>query len=123
STGQPEQPAFPAQWVYGLYVISSVHRACWPPSPRVRRTRLDPSVGGSGPHDFAVRDPRFVLRAPRPSHPAPNVRDDREPPLWRKRDGRRIRVIWDSGKANYFRWRGLNGGRELEWLVKLVFWR
>src|SRR4051794_40005243 len=24
---QPEQPAFPAQWFYGLYVISSVRRA------------------------------------------------------------------------------------------------
>src|SRR4051812_482 len=30
---QPEQPAFPAQWFYGLYVISSVRRAVWPPSP------------------------------------------------------------------------------------------
>jgi len=28
---QPEQPAFPAQWFYGLYVISSVRRAVWPP--------------------------------------------------------------------------------------------
>jgi len=60
TTGQPEQPAFPAQWFYGLYVISSVRRAFWPPSPCARHARLDPSVGGSGPHDFAVRDPRFV---------------------------------------------------------------
>ena len=30
---QPKQPAFPAQWFYGLYVISSVNRACLPPSP------------------------------------------------------------------------------------------
>jgi len=27
TTGQPEQPAFPAQWLYGLYVISSACRA------------------------------------------------------------------------------------------------
>ena len=48
---------------YGLYVISSVHRAVWPPSPRVRHARLDPSVGGSGPHDFAVRVGALVCRA------------------------------------------------------------
>jgi hypothetical protein len=32
TTGPAEHPAFPARWAYGLYVISSVHRACWPPS-------------------------------------------------------------------------------------------
>jgi hypothetical protein len=26
------------------------------------------------------------LTKPRPSHPAPNVRDDRDTPLWRVRD-------------------------------------
>ena len=46
--------------------------------------RLDAGVEASGPHDFAVR-----LRAvrqwhyQRPPHPAPNVRDDRETPLFR----------------------------------------
>src|SRR6266566_5575448 len=38
-----------------------------------RSTRLDTSVGASGPHDFAVRYPRRSSKA----HP----RDDREPPL------------------------------------------
>jgi hypothetical protein len=43
--------------------------------------KLDPSVGRSGPHDFAVRTGRARLALPsRPSHPAPNVRDD-----WPKR--------------------------------------
>ena len=63
TTGQPEQPAFPAQWADGLYVISSVCRAFEPPSPCVRHARLDPSIGGSGPHDFAVRDDAFVHAA------------------------------------------------------------
>src|SRR5690242_1615794 len=63
TTGQPEQPALPAQWAYGLYVLSSVRRAFWPPSPRVRRARLDPSVAGSGRHDFAVRIDALVWRA------------------------------------------------------------
>jgi hypothetical protein len=48
-------------------------------SPR----ELDSSVGEPGPHDFAVRVGRARLRCrQRPSHPAPNVRDDREAPLW-----------------------------------------
>jgi hypothetical protein len=59
-------PAFPARMVYGLYVISPVtglscHRR--PADDRRIRpgwaehisTRLDASVGASGPHDFAVR--------------------------------------------------------------------
>ena len=45
--------------------------------------KLDASVGASGPHDFAVRDlPRSSHTPARPSHPAPNVRDDREAPLF-----------------------------------------
>src|SRR5215475_13032181 len=31
---QPDQPAFPAQWFYGLYVVSPVNRAFLSPSPR-----------------------------------------------------------------------------------------
>jgi hypothetical protein len=50
---------------------------------------LDPSVGGPGPHDFAVRISRARLaQRTRPSHPAPNVRDDRETPLLWERDAR-----------------------------------
>ena len=44
--------------------------------------RLDASVEASEPHDFAVRFRRVRLaRQKRPSHPAPNVRDDRDTPL------------------------------------------
>ena len=44
--------------------------------------QLDASIGASGRHDFAVRVSAVRLRAPsRPSHPAPNVRDDRDTPL------------------------------------------
>jgi hypothetical protein len=57
-----EQPAFPAQWCYGLYVLSPVTRLC---CHRHRRDakhprRLDASPGASGPHDFAVRVVPFV---------------------------------------------------------------
>src|SRR5450631_2923076 len=33
TTGPAEHPAFPARWVYVLYVLSLVRRAFWPPSP------------------------------------------------------------------------------------------
>ena len=86
TTGQPEQPAFPARWSYGLYVVSSARRAVWPPSPCARHARLDLSVGRSGPHDFAVRPDAFVgaqarCTSRRPPHPASHVRDDRDTPL------------------------------------------
>jgi len=49
---------------------------------RNRFRQLDISVGMSGPHDFAVRgSAHSSKRHQRPSHPAPNVRDDRETPL------------------------------------------
>src|SRR5258707_344535 len=53
--------------------------------------QLAARVEASGPHDFAVRDravrPRaeHVTTLPRPPHPDPNVRDDRETPLVRDR--------------------------------------
>jgi hypothetical protein len=50
---------------------------------------LDASAGASGPHDFAVRLTRCSSIAPRrPPHPAAHVRDDRETPLERRRDGK-----------------------------------
>jgi hypothetical protein len=45
--------------------------------------QLDTCLGVSGPHDFAVRaQHRSSVDVPRPSHPAPNTRDDREAPLF-----------------------------------------
>ena len=40
---------------------------------------------------------------PRPSHPAPNVRDDRDTPLSWVRDGGLVGVIWGNREAEYFR--------------------
>jgi hypothetical protein len=59
--------------------------------------RLDTSVGVSGRYDFAVRASCVRLaHDTRPPHPAPNVRDDREAPLFVRRGMARIMpVIWD----------------------------
>jgi hypothetical protein len=94
TTGQPTQPASPAQW-FTAYTRSprcaglSGHRPL-----KLLSSRVDPSIGGSGQRDFAVRIQRARLpRQMRPSHPAANVRDDREAPLvdgagWRGDDHR-----------------------------------
>ena len=68
------------------FVLSSVtmlgcHRHQWN-----RFHQLSACIGAPGPHDFAVRTNTarraiIALGDVRPSHPIPNVRDDREPPL------------------------------------------
>src|SRR5260370_37762749 len=92
TTVTPESPGIPRAMVLTVsFVLSPVtmlgcHRG-------LRFTRqLDASVGASGPPDFAVRvsilRPALAcLTLPRPSHPAPNVRDDREAPLLWEQDG------------------------------------
>jgi hypothetical protein len=66
--------------------------------------KLDTSVGVSGPHDFAVRKSaaRLALLL-RPPRPAPNVRDDREAPLFIEA-GRpdSVPVICPTAQAKYF---------------------
>ena len=61
--------------------------------------RLDASVGASGPHGFAVRDPSaFVSSAIGVHRIPPRVRDDREPPLqWDEtaRDKQVICLGWE----------------------------
>jgi len=73
--------------------------------------KLDASVEASGPRDFAVRISAVRLRAaiahgkppcdldcapalPRPPHPEPNVRDDRETPLMWAGTARLMELIW-----------------------------
>src|SRR5205085_7202807 len=77
-------PAFPTQWLYGLYVLSPVSGVFCHRCLRDTSRKIDATVAAPGPHDFAVRCGRFVRRAfthltPQcPSQPAPTFRDDRE---------------------------------------------
>ena len=95
---------------------------CLRPVGPTRLRGLDASVGASGPHDFAVRSnisrPRAIDRSrahknppcdplarktlPRPPHPVPYVRDDRETPLCVGRDGQSSRGDWGVRKPKYF---------------------
>ena len=90
---------------------SSADMACLKPGrARHASANLTPTTEASGPHDFAVRSnisrPRAVDRSqihhppcdpvarktlPRPPHPVPYVRDDRETPLCVGRDAKSSR--------------------------------
>jgi hypothetical protein len=74
-------------------------------------SRVDTSVGVSGRHDFTVRDTRSrQARASRPSHPAPNVRDDRETPLLIGRGAARLMdLICPTAQAKGLRQFGTTG--------------
>src|SRR5712672_3318318 len=60
-------PAFPAQWLYGLYEFALVtgFLATIIPEKRFASRCLDASTGASGPHDFTVRNDGVRLSPPR----------------------------------------------------------
>jgi hypothetical protein len=102
-------PAFPAQWCYGLYAPSPVSDRCPGLIATVveRNTcfaQLDPSVGRSGPRDFAVRVSHARPAChPRPSHPRPTVRDDRpKRPSSSRQDARNAAGDLPDGASGIF---------------------
>src|SRR3981081_680494 len=63
-------PAFPAQWVTAYSALSPVNGLSCHRRHADRSTRLDASIGASGPHDFAVRIGRArQSQHLRPPHP------------------------------------------------------
>jgi hypothetical protein len=85
----------PHAMVYSLFRALLGDRAFLPPSPRgVSSTKLDASVGASGPHGFAVRLRRVRQSAIRVHRIPPRVRDDREPPLRWDETAVISEVIW-----------------------------
>jgi hypothetical protein len=109
-------PAFPAQWLYGLYVLSPVsglycHRCRartgrpdrrqgrGARTTRFRRTRRS-FVGRRTSTPFGMKP--FRLRLPRPSHPCPTCRDDHDTSLMRARTAKLIPQIRIPVKRNIF---------------------
>ena len=80
-------PAFPAQWFYGLIRALPGDQACLTPSPALLIADLTPALGRQNHTTWPYASASFVrlavarLTPPRPPHPLPNVRDDRETPL------------------------------------------
>ena len=105
----PGHPAFPHAMVLTAYFALSpvtglsCHRRPQETCKKLASRKLDASVGASGPHDFAVRRlaPSSTRRL-RPSHPVPNVRDDRDTPLVRDGITMDLEVIWVESEPEYF---------------------
>ena len=89
-------PAFPAQWLYGLYEFAPVTGFLATVIPGSFRSReLDASTGASGPHDFTVRSgivrPHIAARNTIASiATSPNVCDDGRRPS----GGKGWRELW-----------------------------
>ena len=75
-------PAFPAQWLYGLYrALPGEPRLCCHRRLADTPATLDASIRASGQHDFAVRICAVRYRRRRVHRIPPHVRDDHDPPL------------------------------------------
>jgi len=73
----------------------------------IASTKLDASVGASGPHDFAVRIGVARLRRRRVHRIPPNVRDDGQRPSF-GRDGRSCRSDLPDGLSEIILQAGLD---------------
>src|SRR5258707_8272626 len=107
-------PAFPAQWFYGLLRALPGDQACLTPSPALLLADLTPASGRQNDTTWPYASASFVrlaiarLTLPRPPHPAPNVRDDREAPLLWARDGGSASADLPDGKSGIFLISGLD---------------
>jgi hypothetical protein len=99
----PESPGIPRAMVYGLYrALPGEPGFLATVAPeKLASQELDTSVGVSGPHVFAVRVSAVRQKRIRVHRIPPNVRDDRETPLEKRRDGRHIQLIW-AGRQTIF---------------------
>jgi hypothetical protein len=102
--GHTGSPGIPRAMVLTVsFALSPVTGLCCHRHQRKKSRQLDASVGASGPHDFTVRvNAARLASLPRPPHPAPNVRDDREAPLLGGRDDESIKLFLANGEMKYF---------------------
>src|SRR6476660_3503266 len=109
-----EDPAFPAQWFYGLLRALPGDHALLTPSPALLLADLTPALGRQNDTTWPYASASFVrlalarLTPPRPPHPAPNVRDDREAPLLWARDGGSPSADLPKGGSGIFLISGLD---------------
>ena len=99
-------PAFPAQWFYGLYVLSSVNQCSFAtvaqPAPLERSQDLAPA---SGRQDHTISPFASMPRVTRHRgvHRIPHhVRDDRDTPLLPARNEANLTTCSEKAKVEYF---------------------
>src|SRR4029077_10439223 len=99
---------FPAQWLYGLYVVALVTgflATIVVGSFRFRK--LDASTGASGPHVFTVRNSPFVSRATASTATCPSFATMANAPLVGQ-DGGSHKVDLPDGATGIFLRAGLD---------------
>jgi hypothetical protein len=108
TTGSAKDPAFPAQWLCGLFRALPRNRAFLLLSPRGSQPRDLTSASGGQDHTTSphVSAP-FVRTKPcasplRPSQPALNVRDDASVPLRSRRVDSDGNTFFRKTEAKYF---------------------
>jgi hypothetical protein len=112
-TGSPGIPY--AMVLTGSFALSPVTGLVCHRRQRSCLRQLDASVGASGPHDFAVRVRAIrQARSPRPPHPVPYVRDDRETPLCVGQDSTRYRADLGLRKIRIFLQTWLDRANQIE---------
>jgi hypothetical protein len=104
-------PAFPAQWFYGLFrALPGDRLSCHRRSPR-SVSFLGNLTPASGRQDHTTSPSASVHSSralPRPPHPQPYVRDDRETPLLRAGMARAGSADLPDGESGIFFTRGMD---------------
>src|SRR6266481_9122269 len=111
TTGSPEKPGLPCAMVLtGSFALSSVTGlVCHHRQRKISSANLTPASGRQDHTTSPSATRRLRQKHPsRPPHPAPNVRDDREPPLLRERDGDRYAGDLGAMRTGKFLPRGLD---------------
>src|SRR6478672_5699284 len=95
-------PAFPAQWFYGVLRALPGDQACLTPSPALLSADLTPASGRQNDTTWPYASAAFVTRANSVHRIPPRVRNVRNAPL---RDGtmRDIEVIWVRRQAKFLK--------------------
>jgi hypothetical protein len=111
TTGSPVSPGLPCAMVLTVsFGLSPVTGLCCHRRLANASRNLTPASGrqdhttSRSAYDITRR-----LMSRRPSHPAPNVRDDREAPLLRVRNGVNVKYIGDVSQAPRLRQNGTTG--------------
>src|ERR1700709_688705 len=109
-----EHPAFPAQWLYGLYEIVLVTLLFVTPSPcaALASSRVDACIGASDPNDFTVRKDALVFRYLTSTAPCPACATTADAPLVGQ-DGGIGKVFLPDGGSRIF----LRVGLDRLWVI------